>query len=102
MVLVYLLEETTADGLDVWSLLPQTFFTADGTLIYNFDHTAVDVSVYLFADFDLDFLGPEFTNNQIFRVAVVPADFAQSVDVFNMEAVMDALQVTTTTIERLD
>ena len=102
VVLVYLLEETTPEGLDVWSLLPQTFFTADGTLIYNFDHTSVDVSVYLFADFDLNFLGPEFTNNQIFRVAIVPADFAENIDTFDLEAVMNGINVTTSDIERLD
>ncbi len=102
VVLVYLLEETTPDGLDVWSLLPQTFFTPEGTLIYNFDYTAVDASVYLFGDFDLNFLGPEFTNNQIFRIAIIPADFAENLDTFNMEAVMSAIGVTTDSVERLE
>ncbi|WP_374958737.1 collagen-like protein [Gilvibacter sp.] len=102
VVLVYLLEETTPEGLDVWSLLPQTFFTADGTLVYNFDYTAVDMSVYLYADFNLDLLGPVFTDNQIFRVAVVPADFGENIDIFDMEAVMDALSVSTDNIERLE
>lgn len=102
VVLVYLLEETTPEGLDVWSLLPQTFFTADGTLVYNFDYTAVDMSVYLYADFNLDLLGPVFTDNQIFRVAVVPADFGENIDIFDMEAVMDALSISTDNIERLE
>lgn len=102
VVLVYLLEETTPEGLDVWSLLPQTFFTADGTLVYNFDYTAVDISVYLYADFNLDLLGPVFTDNQIFRVAVVPADFGENIDIFDMEAVMDALSISTDNIERLE
>lgn len=102
VVLVYLLEETTSDGLDVWSLLPQTFFTPDGTLVYNFDHTQVDMSVFLYADFDLNFAGPEFTNNQILRVAVLPADSAENIDTFDMEAVMNAMNVTTDSVERLE
>lgn len=102
VVLVYLLEETTADGLDVWSLLPQTFFTNEGTLIYNFDYTGVDFSVYLYADYNLDFAGPEFTDNQIFRVAVLPADLAENIDIFDMEAVMQAMEVTTNNIDRIE
>ncbi|NQX78395.1 collagen-like protein [Gilvibacter sp.] len=102
VVLVYLLEETTPEGLDVWSLCPQTFFTPNGSLVYNFDYTAVDVSIYLYADFDLNFAGPEFTQNQILRVAVVPADFGENINIFDMEAVMDALNVSTDSIERLE
>jgi len=99
VVLIYLLEETVSDGnggfLDVWSLLPQTFFTPDGILVYNFDYTFIDVSVFLDSDFDLSLLGPEFTQNQIFRVAVLPADLAQNIDTFNIEAVMNASTFTT-------
>ncbi len=102
VVLVYLLEGTTSGGLDVWSLMPQTFFTNEGTLIYNFDYTEVDVSVYLYADYDLNFAGPEFTDNQIMRVAVLPADLAENIDIFDMESVMGALSLTTDTIERIE
>lgn len=102
VVLTYLLEETTSDGLDVWSLLPQTFFTPDGTLVYNFDFTQVDMSVYLYGDFNLNLLGPEFTQNQIFRVVVLPADFSENIDIFDMEAVMNAINVSTDTVERLE
>jgi hypothetical protein len=102
VVFVYLLEETTSDGLDVWSLMPQTFFTNEGTLVYNFDYTPVDVSVYLYADYDLILAGPEFTNNQIMRVAVLPADFAENIDIFDIEAVMGALSLTTDSIERIE
>ncbi|EDM43058.1 hypothetical protein SCB49_12574 [unidentified eubacterium SCB49] len=82
VVLVYLLEDVVPDGqggsLDVWSQLPQTFFPSQGTLVYNFDHTFVDVRLFLGANFNLNTLGNEFTNDQIFRIAILPADFANA------------------------
>ncbi len=82
VVLVYLLEDVVPDGqggsLDVWSQLPQTFFTNQGTFIYNFDHTFIDVRLYLYADFDLNLLDNQFTNDQTFRIAILPAEFADA------------------------
>ena len=82
MILVYLLEDVVPDGqggsLDVWSQLPQTFFTEQGTLVYNFDHTFIDVRLFLAADFNLDLLGSSFTNDQTFRIAILPAEFADT------------------------
>src|SRR5690606_11820354 len=57
VVLVYILWEQLANGnnapIDVWRLLPQTRLLNQGTLIYNYDHTFLDVSVFLEADFNL-------------------------------------------------
>lgn len=82
VVLVYLLEDVVPDGqggsLDVWTPLPQTFFTQDGTLLYTFNHTFFDVNLFLDANFNLDFLNPSFTQNQTFRIAVLPAEFADT------------------------
>ncbi len=81
-ILVYLLEDVVSDGaggsLDVWSQLPQTFFVDQGTLTYNFDHTFLDVRLFLDANFNLDLLGSVFTNDQTFRIVVVPAEFANA------------------------
>lgn len=78
VVLVYLLSGQTNDGLDIWTPLPQTFFPPQGTLLYSFDHTYVDANIFLDANFDLNSLGTTFTNNKTFRIAIVPAEFANA------------------------
>lgn len=100
VVLVYILWETVDDPgggapIDVWRLLPQTRLLDQGILQYNYDHTFLDVSIFLEADFDLATLAPGDTDNQTFRIAVLPADgLSQArLDVSNMQAVLDYLQV---------
>ena len=75
-MLVYLLEGVTTNGDDIWSQLPQTFFLSQGTLLYSFDHTFFDVRLFLDGNFDLSTLGSQFTNDQTFRIAIVPSEFA--------------------------
>lgn len=76
-VLVYLLEEVVDGNVDVWTPLPQTYFVDGfGTMIYSFNHTFLDVNVFLDGDFYLGDLSPTFTQNQTFRIAVVPSEFA--------------------------
>lgn len=76
-VLVYLLEEELADDVDVWTPLPQTFFiNGEGIMAYNYNHTFLDVKIFLNGDFPLGNLSPVFTQNQTFRIAVVPSEFA--------------------------
>lgn len=77
VVLVYRLEGQD-NGADVWSQLPQTFFPVQGTLLYSFDHTFIDVNIFLDGNFDLNTLGPIFTDNQTFRIAIVPGEFANA------------------------
>src|SRR5690606_25494560 len=80
-VLVYHLVETIPGNggpIDVWEQLPQTYFVDQGTLVYNFDHTFLDVRLFLDANFDLNSLSSGFTNNQTFRVAVVPTEVAKT------------------------
>ncbi|MDX1542503.1 MAG: collagen-like protein [Christiangramia sp.] len=94
VILVYLLE-SVEDGADVWSLLPQTFYLEDGEVQYNYNHTTFDVNVYLHGTVNLDDLGPEFTDDQTFRMVVVPSDFAlnSGVDVSNYQSVKAALNL---------
>lgn len=92
VVLAYTLTGVDND-LDIWEPLPQTIFIEDDILLYGFDHTVVDVRFFLDGTIDLASLDPLFTDGIIFRVAVIPADFAQSIDVSNINAVMGALQV---------
>jgi len=107
VVLVYLLwdvaEDSNGEPLDIWRLLPQTRILAQGLLQYNYDFTFLDVSVFLESDFDLGTLSPGDTDNQVFRIAIVPAEFAQSskMDTSNIEAVMNSLNIREIDINRI-
>lgn len=70
--------EGSFDGADVWTPLPTTYFNANGTYLYTFNHTFFDVLFFLDGDFDLNTLGNEWTDDQSFRIAVVPAEFADA------------------------
>lgn len=96
IVMVYLRvgEDGTAGGepVYVWRALPQTYYVEGGSVLYNFDHTFFDVNVFLDGDVDLSTLNSAFTENQVFRIAVLPAAFA-SMDLTDYKAVMSALEV---------
>ena len=95
VVLVYILWEVV-DGLEVWRLLPQTVVLKDNgsgetdVLQYNFDYTYVDVQVFLEFTFPESSLLPAETDDQVFRIAVVPADFValKSVDVSDINTIL--------------
>lgn len=108
-VLVYRLWETvTVDNetLPVWRLLPQTQFLPQGALQYNFDHTFLDVSVFIDTQFDRTTLEPRWTQNQTFRVVVLPADFAKAarmsknIDFSDYNELKELLQLEGRTIEK--
>ncbi len=81
------------EGNDIWEPLPQTIFRDSGILLYGFDYTLFDVRLFLDGTADVTRLSPEDTDNQIFRIAVIPADFAKDIDVKKMSKVMEALQI---------
>lgn len=87
VTLVYILWEI-ADDKDVWRMLPQTVHLDEGLLFYNFDFTQTDVRFFLDANFDLNLLSSGDTQDQVFRVVVVPADDINGVDVSNLKEVM--------------
>lgn len=80
------------EGRDIWEPLPQTLFFEDETLLYGFNYTTLDVSFFLDGTVDFDNLPSEFTQNIIFRVAVLPADAVQGMDLSNMENVLNAME----------
>ncbi len=105
VVLVYILWEQLDDPtgpIDVWRLLPQTRLLEQGILQYNYDHTFLDVSIFLETDFDPAFLSPGDTDNQVFRIAILPADGAGAakLDTSNMQAVLDYLGVKESEVPR--
>ncbi len=104
VVLVYWLEDVVSDGqggtLDVWSQLPQTIYlNGGGSFQYTFNHTFLDALIFLQGDVDLSTLGNGFTNDQIFRIAIVPAEFG-SADL-SMDDLLRNLQLESSEIETL-
>ena len=87
VTLVYILWDTI-DGQDVWRLMPQTVVFSDGSLVYNFAFTQSDVRFFLDGTTDLSLLDDVWTQDQVFRVVVVPADNIDGIDINNINAVM--------------
>ncbi len=91
-----------ANGLEIWEPLPTASFfffnnstgAIEGFLNYIFNFTIADVQVILNSD-DPQLAGPEFTDNQRFRIVVVPSDFALNteVDLLNFNALSEALNL---------
>jgi len=93
-VLVYRLETVPASGggyIETFSLIPQVFFLPQGTITYVYNHSVNDVELIIDGDFPLGNLDPVFTDNQIFRFVVLPADWANDPDI-NLETFSDLLE----------
>ncbi|MDR7212099.1 hypothetical protein [Flavobacterium piscis] len=88
VVLVYRLGGVE-NGRDVWEFLPETYYFDNGTRNFSFDYTFTKsyVDIYLNGN-DLGSVLNSYRLNQIFRIVVVPADFAASVNKNNYLDVM--------------
>ncbi len=78
VAIVYLLwgvEEIDGVEVEIWRQLPQTLIVDEGLLQYNFDFSQNDVRLFLDADFPLDILTANDTDEWIARVVVVPGNF---------------------------
>lgn len=103
VVLIYILWEVD-NNLDVWRLLPQTVILDEGILQYNYDFTKVDVQVFLQGTIDFNTLLPAEALDQVFRIVILPASYAQnaSVDILDMNSLMLKMGVNQKKIERFD
>lgn len=104
IVMVYLLweqVEISGQTRDVWRALPQSIVLQEGILQYNFDYTVEDVQIFLDGDIDFNTLLPAEKDNQVFRIAVLPADFVdnKNIDLMNLEAVMGAMEIKADLVE---
>ena len=94
VTLVYILWDTL-NGQDIWRLTPQTVTFDDGTnLVYNFDFTQEDVRFFLDGSTDFNTLDDVWTQGQVFRVVVVPADNVGRVDYSNLKTVTKKFNIT--------
>ncbi len=106
VVLVYMLwdvtEDSNGESVDIWRLMPQTRILDQGLLQYNFDYTFLDVNIFLESDFDLSTLPAGDTDNQVFRIAVLPAESTTGkLDTSNINSVMAHLGITEDSIQKV-
>ncbi|WP_040481538.1 hypothetical protein [Mariniradius saccharolyticus] len=89
-------------GNVIWRPLPQTVLFEEGTMIYNFDFSRVDFSLFLNSNFNLANVDNSWTRNQKFRIIVIPGEFAGArLDLSDYNAVMEYLGKTEKDIKTL-
>lgn len=104
MILVYRLKGVF-EGADVWELIPRTYyFDNDQELDYDYNFTRNDIEFYLDFTNDLDLNSiPEFTQNQIFRVVIVPGfDNTGRIDFSNYDVIAKQFNIEETNIKRIN
>lgn len=97
VVLVYMNEESVfIEGRTAWRLVPQTFYFDEGVLVYNYDYTPQDFTIFMdISPIDLSSLDPYWTNNLLFRVVVLPSDLMNArMDFTDYEATMTHFGIT--------
>jgi len=89
---------------NLWTQIPQNYFLEDGTIQYVFEHTYVDLELFIDGNFDLSGLSTDFTDDQLFRIVFVPSEFAQSADfdASNIDNVMSKLNINEGEVMKLD
>ncbi|TLP81669.1 collagen-like protein [Maribacter sp. ACAM166] len=88
---------------DSWGLIPQNFFLEEGTIQYVYTHTLFDVQVFIDGNFDLINLNPDFTDNQILRVVIIPGEFAATgkLDTSDFNAVLRHIGIDEENIQKV-
>lgn len=93
VLLVYILEGSD-NGNDIWEKIPTVRFLANGGLVqYAYDFTINDFSIFMEGNVNLNTLPSNMTQNKVFRVVVVPADFAKTVNTNDINAVMKGANI---------
>lgn len=105
VVLVYRLEkqvDINGELFDAWSPLPQNFFFSNGDILqYIFNHTLFDAEIQIDGNFDTSTLsGSDFIDNQTFRVAIVPAEYAKTNP--SMEDILEVMRADGSQIEKIE
>ena len=103
-LLIYLALEVDEEENVVWMPLPQTFFVGEGMVIYNYYFTREYFSIFLNTTVAASELTADFTENQVFRVVVVPGQYleeAARVDFNDYHAVMNWLGKTEQDVEKI-
>ncbi|KFF06060.1 hypothetical protein [Flavobacterium reichenbachii] len=103
VVLVYRFGGVDSSNRPVWQALPETYFFDDGTrdfsLKYVFTYNYVDI--YLDGN-DRATVPADYRVNQIFRIVVVPADFASKVNKNSYLDVITKLNIKESEVQKIN
>ncbi len=86
-------DNTISPPADIWTQLPQSVFYKYGTrdfFQYNFNHSFIDLQFTIEGNFPLQNIDVSDATNQIFRVVVVPSEYANTN--LSMEDLMQMVQ----------
>jgi len=73
MVLVYRQGYDATANSNVWELTPRNYNFDNGDVIgYDFNFTQADVLIYMVANFNLSDASAAYTQNQVFRIVIIP------------------------------
>ncbi len=103
VVLVYHLYKVV-NGQDVWRPMPQTYYIDNGAgaIDYNFDFTRNDVQIFMGANFALSNIPSGWTQNQTFRIVIVPGSFSTAINKDSYVDVMAALNMNESQIQKIN
>ncbi len=73
------------NNLPLWDALPRTFFLDDEPIVFNFNYSVGGIEILIDSGngFDKTSIPAEFTDNQLFRIAVLPGQFSVSGKILN-------------------
>lgn len=80
----------------------------EGTLQYDFIHTFDAINIFLDAQFDLAELGAGWTQEQVFRIVIIPGEFVngrtagKGLDYNNYEAVAKFFNIKESDVKKLE
>ena len=92
IVVAYILDEVD-NGVDIWEPLPQTLFFGADILLYGYDHTFFDINFFLDGSVNFAGLDAVYTDQVVFRIAIIPAEFAKNLDLTDINQVMNTLKI---------
>ncbi len=102
-LLVYHLDGLLDGDVDLWRPLPRTVFLEGGNIFnYSFDFTFFDYSIFLEGNFALGLLGSEWTEDQVFRIFIIPGDFINArMDFSDQSKLLEMMEVKESEIQRI-
>lgn len=102
VVLVYRLGGVD-NGKAIWEFLPETYYQNNDArdFSFNFNFTYSYVDIYL-SGTDLINVSNDYRLKQIFRIVVVPANFAASLNTKDFVGVMSALKLNENQVQKIN
>lgn len=76
-ILVYIALTLDEEENIIWMPLPQTFFVEQGMVMYNYLFTQNYFTIFMDSSIPPADLGAEWTDNQFFRIVIIPGELYQ-------------------------